>query len=748
MRLEYVYPTEHLLIGGSYSNEELFARLHATTDVAGVWSAADDQHYCGKWALNVYVDGVPAQPTVTTLASATQTTTLQANEVRIDKTFLTPENVDYRRVIYLLLDVHNQGGQEHSLVVTGDIRYPERAWLQFSKVPDLYQKLKRVQSKVVDDQVVSTTLGRPDEVRVLAADVAILERFFDDQGVQFVTAPFSLAPGERRRLHFTMTFSNQGEAPARAHLNLQPEALAREVARTTAWWEGFDHTTHLITPSALVNRGLAWSKINMARQRVRYPCGWGFTNDPPQDVMVVRDAAWFILGSDYLMPDFSLGMLELMAHSAVEPTGKMTEYVLCCEVPPYRYDYGLNVNDDTPLFIISVWHHLATTGNEEFIRSLYPLARDAAAYLLSQRLGEQGLIYCTSDEANLWGIAGWRNIIPGYQQNGAVTEINAEAYAAFSLLSQMAGMLGDVVEQRKWAAEAEQLRERINRWLISPRTGLYLVNIDTSGQAHEQLTGDMVFPLMFGVADEEMTRRTLLALYDPEFWTPFGVRTVGKNQPGYDPEYGMRLTGGIWPNLTAWVAYASRKLYPEKLVEGMENIYRLSEVPIPRQYRNVVPGQFPECLHGENFESRGMSLSPWMPATYLWLGLEGLLGIEPGPHLAVNPHLPPHWHWAGVRSLPWRGNHVTMFVARDTLFSTIPVTSDLPVEVFPEDVTPLFRPQEQDHLIALRRGEEAVIFIGAPEDKHVELHLPPEIAGRPQTLRLGLEAGNHLLIRL
>lgn len=749
MRLEYEYPTERLLLGGSYSNSELFARLHAGSDLAGVWSAADDQHYCGKWELRLYVDGELARPTTTRLTAAYQSTMLEARGVLIRKSCLVPEGVEHRQAVYLLLEIDNPTADPHTVVVTGDIRYPELAWLEFTKPPDIYQKQKRVISHAEDSLIVSKTIGRPNEVRLLASGAPLAEHFFDDQGVQFVVEPITLAAGSRHRMHFEMAFSNEGEQQARSHVNLDEAYLGQTMRCTRAWWEGYGGTATIITPSALLNRGLAWSKINMGRQRVRYPCGWGFTNDPPQDVMVVRDAAWFILGSDYLMPDFSMGMLDMISNTAVETNGKLTEYVLACEHPPYRYDYGLNVNDDTPLFVGALWHHVLATGETDLGRALFPLARAACEYLLTQRLGESGLVYCTSEESNMWGIAGWRNIIPGYQQNGAVTEINAETYWAFRCLAELATVLGLDHEAGRWQREAAELRARINEWLISPTTGLYIVNIDTAGVRHEELTGDMVFPLLFDVADDDVARRTLEALYQPEFWTPYGVRTVGKNQPGYDPEYGMRLTGGIWPNLTAWVAFASRRLFPEKMVEALLNIYRICESPVPRQFRNLVPGQFPECLHGENFESRGMSLSPWMPATYHWVGVEGLIGLTLGADgPAVNPNLPPGWHWSGVRNLPWQGGHLSLFVSEGVVYSTAPLQSRWPVEVFEEDVTHHFPEAEQADMIALRRGEELAIMVGAPEERLVELHLPAELAGRAQTVRLTLEPGTHSVIRL
>src|SRR5581483_6281105 len=85
-------------------------------------------------------------------------------------------------------------------------------------------------------------------------------------------------------------------------------------------------------------------------------------------------------------------------------SGKLPEYVdaLTGRVE----DDGLNINDDTPLFIMAANHHFR----------------------------------CTADEprGNVWAIASWRNIIANYSINGAVTEINAECAAALRDLAHLA----------------------------------------------------------------------------------------------------------------------------------------------------------------------------------------------------------------------------------------------------------------------------------------------------------------------
>ena len=81
-------------------------------------------------------------------------------------------------------------------------------------------------------------------------------------------------------------------------------------------------------------------------------------------------------------------------------------------------DYGLNINDNTPLLVLALWHHYNVTGDRAFLERVYPQAKRMAKYILSQR-NEQGLVWCSSGGTFERGIVGWRNVIPDYRLSGA-----------------------------------------------------------------------------------------------------------------------------------------------------------------------------------------------------------------------------------------------------------------------------------------------------------------------------------------
>ena len=739
----YRYPVDKLLTGASFGNPASFLKLTPQSDIAGYWSASDNQFYCGRWVTHVYVDGVRATPIETTHADAYQETSFTCGPVRIRKRTFLPM-CDPLRMVYMVVVIENGGSTPASAAVMCDVHYPAFVWAGTYKVPDQGQRNKRVSHKEEDGLIISATIGRPDEVRVFAGDAETTSTYVSDRGFSRTYAA-PVAPGEQRTVSFRLAISHLGEQAARA-THADAPAATEALAEARAFYERLRQTGYIRTPDPLINRAVDWAKINTVRVQHRFPAGSGFTNDPAQDIVVVRDAAWYALGSDYLTPEFSRALFELIAQHGVEEGGQVTEYIAACADPPYKSDYDLNINDDTPLIVCAAYHHYSVTHDRATLERLWPMVRGACDWIISQL--HDGLVVAHSQEANVWGISGWRNIIPQSQISGAVTEINVECARALRLGSALAKLLGDDETADRYRNSSEVLREAISSRLVSEQTGLYLLNIDPEGERHHDITGDQIFPVLFALADDARKAKILELLYTPEFWTPFGVRTVGKNQSEYDPEYGVHLLGGIWPNLTAWVAYSSKSYSPRRLVSGMRNIWKISEVENPKAYQNVVPGLFPERLSGDTFKSRGMAMSPWMPPTYLWLAYEGPLGFEPSPDgLRINPHLPDDWKWVGARDVPIMGTTMSCFYYRRTLYASIPVASRSRCVVLDEDVS---RHVESDapFVVALGDDRQTLVFVAtdAPGTFAVKIKSPLVDVERTETMTL--TAGDARLIKL
>jgi glycogen debranching enzyme len=476
----------------------------------------------------------------------------------------------------------------------------------------------------------------------------------------------TVQPGSRESLRLAVVYDRRGSEfarPAFDHLLNDTRALHE----TQRYYASRLSTARFLTPSPEISRGVVWAKCNMLRIVKDYPHGWGSTNSPPSDILVSRDTSWFVHGFDYFMPEFSRDALELFNRN-VEDSGQVVEYVR--GVSGFRTSYDLNINDDTPLHLIAILHHYNATLDQAWVENLLPLIVKIAGYILSQR-NESGLIWCEAPGEDLRGISSWRNIIPYYTLDGAVTEINAECVFALEAAAMLCAVAGDSENWKRFTAEAVALREAMTRNLYDAQTGAFALNWDRFGAFQDNFTADEIFPVLFEVADSVGRRRILDRLLEADFTTPVGLRTISTADPWYFPSHGFGLLGGVWPDLTLWFVVAlARNGYVSEAAHWLEVTYGVME---SGARRNTVPGQFAEWFDGGSLTNRGMYLSPWTGAKYLWAVAETVCGMD-GYRTSGRPHLspliPPQWAWAAGVRVRWGSGTCTYVIdtARRTIF--------------------------------------------------------------------------------
>jgi hypothetical protein len=438
--------------------------------------------------------------------------------------------------------------------------------------------------------------------------------------------------------------------------------------------------------------------------------------------VVMRDAAWFVYGCDHFLPEFSRGLLDKFA-ALQYPDGKIAEYYSAVEGGVE--DYGLNINDDTPLFILAVNHHFRATGDLAWLKAIYA-AVVKAAHCIQAQTDERGLVICRAHDArgNVWGIAGWRNVIPGYSINGAVTEINAECAAALRAAGHLARNLRrPAAEADELFAAGERIRTAMDEHLRNPENGLYYLNIDVDGNVHTDVTGDEIFPVMLRVSDQETGYRIISRLNSPDFMTEAGLRTASRNDPLYDPSANVGLIGGVWPGLTWWYAFAAAKYHPEFMVKALRSSF--DHYAASPKANNTVPGQFGEWFDGESLINRGMRLSPWEPPRFLWAAIEGVCGLMLSTgNPRVNPLVPQRWRWTAVRRVQYHGEEISFFVIRQDGKFRIYVTGDVDTdhhhERFEEDVSDrvdVF--SEAAVVVAFKRADASVVLVGNVSDQTI-----------------------------
>lgn len=529
----------------------------------------------------------------------------------------------------------------------------------------------------------------------------------------------SLEPGERRALCFIAGAFSQGEDLAIARYASAP-GYERALEQTIAHLEEVIGCSEVLTPDPLINQGVLWSKVNMRRVMASYPQGAAFSNDPGNYAnVVVRDSAWFIYGNDHFMPAFSRQLLENIGSRQYD-AGKLPEYYDA--ITGQVNDDGLNINDDTPLYILAVNHHFRSTGDLEWLSHTYSRVAAAANYIVSQT-DARGLIFCSAHDprGDVWASATWRNIIERYSINGAVTEINAECVAALRAASHLADNLARPDGDKERFLQASRLlQEAMTTHLLNPENGLYYLNIDVDGNVHTDVTGDEVFPVMFRACDEDTGFRIISRLNAPDFWTTAGLRTVSQDDPLYNPSQYWGLMGGVWPGLTCWYAFSAARYHPDFMVRALRSSFE--HYAVAPKNNNTVPGQFSEWFDGESLVNRGMRLSPWEPPRFLWAAVEGVCGLMLTPGAPrFNPIIPSHWTWVAIRRLPYHNTALSYFAVRRSdgrmnVYSTGPLSSECDVSVFDSDVTDdvaVF--SEGAAVVVLAAEGRAVLLVGNTE---------------------------------
>lgn len=547
------------------------------------------------------------------------------------------------------------------------------------------------------------------------ADVTIAS---DGDPVAALHFAHRLKAGERARFHLVMSFSDRGRAGALRTYARCPNA-ATALERTRRYYDDVLDRAVVICPDDNVNRGVLWAKANMLRTQTLSATGWCFVNDPTRsNNSVGRDTAWFAYGADYVTPEFSRNSLLWYAEH-LEKSGMVVEYY---DIRNGKTaDYKLNINDNTPLLILALWHHYNASGDLAFLKRIYPHAVKAARYILSQR-NEQGLVWCNAEGTSDWGIVGWRNVIRNYRLSGATTEVNSECYAALQTVSHMARVLKKHADGTFFKDAAKALRQAINANLLDPESRLYYLNIELDGTKRSDCTSDMVFPVMFGVADDDTAARIIARLSSEEFWTDAGIRTVPRTAVNYGPIHGYGLFGGVWIGVSFWYAFAAARFNPAFMARSLSASFKHYALD-PRR-TNTVPGQFSEWLHGETLVNQGMMLSPWLPPRYLWAAIEGAAGLDISSGTAsINPRLAPEWDWMGVANVPFRGERLTWFVVRLPnlqMYGNVHFDRSIPCIEYDSDVSShVSTIGDAVASIALRKGDDLVVFMGNTSDHTV-----------------------------
>src|ERR1700722_19886924 len=448
----YHVPASQLGMGSSLGNSSLWVNTKNTGDIERIFCVATGRTLVSSFSVRYGLVGRPlwdfwlahehdpSEKPYTPLDATEDTVAFDIHPAYQRRQFILAAALNVREttflpllardeaqsdppILYYLIDIANNSARDHNVRVVGSAR------LRGETADDVMAEYD-----ISLQGLVATNKGALKPTRILACtekpvayetslgfghvydttQMRTLSNSCEASGdiLGALQVEFTLPAGERKLFAFKIAVceGNADEARTAYKVTTSDEDA---LDLTTANLEDVIHRSEVITPDPVINDGALWSKVNMRRVMAKYPTGWLFTNDPGVSSNVVCcDCAWFIVGNDYFMPGFSRSLLDKWA-TLQYPDGKLPEFVNALTDQPE--DDGLNINDDTPLYVMAADHYYRATGDLDWLRQAYPSLAKAGRHIIAQ-MDARDLVYCNANDprGDVWAIAGWRNIIPNY----------------------------------------------------------------------------------------------------------------------------------------------------------------------------------------------------------------------------------------------------------------------------------------------------------------------------------------------
>lgn len=317
--------------------------------------------------------------------------------------------------------------------------------------------------------------------------------------------------------------------------------------------------------------------------------------------------------------------------------------------PRDRYYGAATTSAFYPFVLASLWHW---TGDRELVRPWIGPALEALEWLDRYAdLDSDGLYEYLSRSTQGTVHQGWKDSSDAIRRADgsrvdppvATCEEQAFAYAAKSFLAELLWRLGEKREAKRLFREARELKRRFDAAFWMEDEGFYALALDADKRQVRAISSNPGHCLAAGIVPRERARRVADRLLSPELFSGWGVRTLSRDNPAYNPYSYHR--GSVWPVEQASFALA---FWRYGLREHLERLcraqfeaaslfehFRLPEVfsGHPRDAEHPFPALYPKAN----------SPQAWSASSVVCL-VQALLGIYPYAPLGlllVDPHLPP-----------------------------------------------------------------------------------------------------------
>lgn len=268
-----------------------------------------------------------------------------------------------------------------------------------------------------------------------------------------------------------------------------------------------------------------------------------------------------------------------------------------------------------PLIAWAAWKLHQLNPDVEFLQEIYePLVRWHRWWFEKNDLNHNGLCEYTHpfssglDDSPLW-------------DEGMPVEspdLNTYLCIQCEALGRIAQAIGEHADAVLWAGLADTLAQRLLDILWDEQAGLFWAR--RNGQAVRVKTPFSLFPLITGRMPPAVLERLIAHLLDErQFWTPYPVPTVARDDPKYQPTQMWR--GPTWTNVNYLLIEGLRRSGRPDLA----NLLREKTLAMIAQHEDIY-----EYYHPETGEPppRAAPIFGWSSATFIELALQATREAE------------------------------------------------------------------------------------------------------------------------
>lgn len=494
------------------------------------------------------------------------------------------------------------------------------------------------------------------------------------------TYALSLKGGDAATIHFSAECHGEEAPHAQTFIKGLMSANRYEKAMTRSM-------ATVDTSNDILNEVMCRSAADLYMLLTDTPQGpYPYAGTPWYSTTFGRDGIITALQLLWCDPGVAKGVLMRLAHfqatsvdrlADAEP-GKILHEMRGGEMAALReVPFGLYYGsvDSTPLFIVLAGEYFDRTGDLATIERLWPAIEAGLAWMdvYGDRDRDGFLEYARADKDGLQN-QGWKDSFDSvFHADGtlaegpiALVEVQGYAYAARRLAASVARQLGHLERAQDLEAQARALAEKFEQAFWCEDIGTYAIALDGAKQPCRVRTSNAGQVLWTGIARPDRAKRVADGMLTAEFFSGWGVRTVAKGEPRYNPM--SYHDGSIWPHDNSLIALGCARYgliqHAERIFEGLfgaatyMDLRRLPELFCGfRRRRGAAPTLYPVACAPQ----------AWAAAAPFLL-LQAVLGMEFDPATRSirfrNPRLPRFMQEVTIRNVGFDDARVDITLIR------------------------------------------------------------------------------------